>query len=728
MSVAGAVAAQLGQAATALVLHLLVARALGGEGLAAFAVVHGLIVVAAAVVTGFVGDSLTVLDRTRADVRAALQWWLVGLVTVLAVTVAGGAVLAPVRGPAVVMAGVAAAAFVVEEVLRRVLMASLRFWRVLLADASGLAASMAVLAAVAITCEPTLSSFVWALLAGQVVAGCVAVALLPADDRWVTSARPALAAVWRFGRWRALQQTMRPATVAATRMMVVAVAGSAVAGELEAARLVVAPAMLAVNGLGDQRLAGVARDRREPLDLSVRRADRTVALLVPAVLAFGWLAVAAEPVVATALGSGAASDGAAMVGWAAFAAATGATMSYGVLVAVRGRPSVVVAVRAAEATGAIAGVAAALACGWPATVAPYLLAASAAGGALALRHHAAHPDRADRADGTRRRSQGSCSDTVEEGGRRDGVVGGPRRRDRGMALGGPAPVVPSGTSGAGPGRGRLGLIAALAVALVTAVSCSDAGTSRIVGPTPDAASGTSGRTGDRASDSAGGGSPGQPADPAARAPASPAGSAGGAEPPPAGTSQPSAGAPAPPGQPPSAAPGPPGGAVGPPPSSPTTTSPPLGDDLVPFEPGTLATVPVGPVPAAPPVPLERPATAEGVTVTLTALTAVQGQALGPGEVAGPALRVGLRITNGTTETLTVAAVVVALTTGVDAVPAPQLSGPGAAPFAGTLGSGATGTAAYVFEVPLHRRDRITVTVAVTPGSAPLVFTGAVTAP
>src|SRR6185312_6171777 len=75
-AVLGGIAAQMSQALGSLLLQVLAARLLGADGLGAFAVLFGLIVMATAVCTGFVGDSLTVLDRGRREVRSALQGWL----------------------------------------------------------------------------------------------------------------------------------------------------------------------------------------------------------------------------------------------------------------------------------------------------------------------------------------------------------------------------------------------------------------------------------------------------------------------------------------------------------------------------------------------------------------------------------------------------------------------------------------------------------------------------
>ena len=90
---------------------------------------------ATGVCTGFVGDTLTVLDRGRRDIRAALQNWLLvlslaGAAVAYLIAVLGGFLTA---GSALVFAG-ATAVFLIEDALRRLLMANLRFWRIVAID------------------------------------------------------------------------------------------------------------------------------------------------------------------------------------------------------------------------------------------------------------------------------------------------------------------------------------------------------------------------------------------------------------------------------------------------------------------------------------------------------------------------------------------------------------------------------------------------------------------
>src|SRR6478752_5804805 len=146
LAVLGGVAAQLSQALGSLLLQVVAARMLGAEGLGAFAVLYGLVIMATAVSTGLVGDSLTVLDRGRRGIRAALQTVLLavaGLAALVAYLVSWvGGFLPPAQAG---LFAAATAVFLVEDIMRRLLMADLRFWRIVLVDLAALAGSLATL-------------------------------------------------------------------------------------------------------------------------------------------------------------------------------------------------------------------------------------------------------------------------------------------------------------------------------------------------------------------------------------------------------------------------------------------------------------------------------------------------------------------------------------------------------------------------------------------------------
>ncbi|SNS68201.1 hypothetical protein SAMN04488107_3394 [Geodermatophilus saharensis] len=129
-------------------------------------------------------------------------------------------------------------------------------------------------------------------------------------------------------------------------------------------------------------------------------------------------------------------------------------------------------------------------------------------------------------------------------------------------------------------------------------------------------------------------------------------------------------------------------------------------------------------PGLPAVPLDQPAAAgDGVTATVSSIEAVDGVGAGRGNVSGPALRVTVRITNGTPAAVDLGGVAVDLTHGGDAVPASPLDDPSQAPFSGSVEPGATAQGVYVFRVPPDDRDPVTVSVGYRAGAPFMVFTG-----
>lgn len=129
-------------------------------------------------------------------------------------------------------------------------------------------------------------------------------------------------------------------------------------------------------------------------------------------------------------------------------------------------------------------------------------------------------------------------------------------------------------------------------------------------------------------------------------------------------------------------------------------------------------------PTAPPVDLEDPAEIGALTARLTRIEAIEGEAEGPGEIAGPALRVTVELTNGGDAAADLTGVVVNLYHGPGSAPAEMLAGSGSAWLEGTLAPGGTVTGVYVFTVPADDRDPVQVTVFVTPDEPTVLFEGA----
>ena len=131
-----------------------------------------------------------------------------------------------------------------------------------------------------------------------------------------------------------------------------------------------------------------------------------------------------------------------------------------------------------------------------------------------------------------------------------------------------------------------------------------------------------------------------------------------------------------------------------------------------------------PPPSRPAVALDAAADAgDGVSASLVSLDAIEGTATGPGNIAGPALRITVRIENGTDEPVSLGGVVVDLASDRDLVPASPLDDPSAAPFAGTVAPGEHADGVYVFTIPEEDRGSVTVSVGYQAGAPFMVFTG-----
>ena len=369
-------------------MQVAAAHLLGARGLGELALCLGVIILTTAVTSGFVGDALTVLDRHDRGIRAGLQWWT-GVLALVGPAIAGIALWSMgVLEPAEAGWFVAAAAlFQIEEVGRRLLMATLRFWRVVVVDSVALVVVMLALVAVSVAATITLGTFFLAIAAGQLSGLVVAIALAPVRERSLVSLRGArIREVASFGGWRGAQVSVNPAVFTAMRVLVVAVAGTAALGQVEAARIYVAPAILAIQGIGSYLLASYARDRSLPLRALVSRASRSSLVLAGGALALGVLLWAAAPLVGPWVTGGSFTLPAVTVlGWAVYAAATATLQPFVSLAAARGRQRAALAVRLTDATISLATLGGLLAVGLPYEATPFVLAVGPFVGGLITR-------------------------------------------------------------------------------------------------------------------------------------------------------------------------------------------------------------------------------------------------------------------------------------------------------------------------------------------------------
>jgi O-antigen/teichoic acid export membrane protein len=355
MGVVGAMVGQGTLALGSLLLQVVAAHALGAEGLGRFALLFGYVVMATAVSTGLVGDSLTVLDRRDPTLRS-------GLVTAAVVTIALAAGLAFALGAGplgiwvALLFALATAAFMVADLLRRLLMASLRFWSLVIVDGLGLAAAGVVLLAAAGAGQLTLGHLVAALAIGQLTACCVAWQCLPIEERRLARLGFAgLPDVFGFGGWRAVQQFVRPTTLNAARWVVLIAAGNAAVGELEAARVLVAPAMLLVQGVASYLFASYAAAQDQPVAVLLGRADRGAITMLAGCTLLAVVAAVAVPWIGPVVtGDQFGIAVVAVLGWGVYAASCAAVQPYGSLAAVRGAPAKVLLLRVLDSSAALA--------------------------------------------------------------------------------------------------------------------------------------------------------------------------------------------------------------------------------------------------------------------------------------------------------------------------------------------------------------------------------------
>lgn len=390
----GAMVAQLWQAVGSLGLQLLAAWLLGASGLGLLSLCLGIIVLATALTGGMVGDSLVVLDRHDPRVRGGLYFWALMLAGVsMVATVAGLTASGLLQLSEAVLMGFALMAFQVEELVRRVFMATMRFWRLVLIDTSAVLTALSVVGVWAAASTVHISTFFVALLVGQLVGVVVGVAMLPPAERALAPLRgAAIRAVASFGAWRGVQVSVAPSVLTAMRVIVTAVAGAAALGEVELARIYAAPALLAVQGLGSYLLSSYVRDKQLPVRQLRRRAWRASGGMVAAALVGGAFLVGVVPVIAHVFSGPLASvNRLAVVGWVLYVASLASLQPFASLAAARGASARILWCRCIDAALALAVLSVLLLAGVSAAWTPIVLAGGLLIGGVLVRQLVLRP-------------------------------------------------------------------------------------------------------------------------------------------------------------------------------------------------------------------------------------------------------------------------------------------------------------------------------------------------
>ncbi|MBW8481605.1 lipopolysaccharide biosynthesis protein [Actinomadura parmotrematis] len=379
-SAGGAVTVQFVTAGGSLLVQALAARTLGASGYGAYALLFAVLVMITSVQTSWVGDTLTVYDRFDPRVRGALIWSVLGTVVLGAAVGAAVSLAMGVAGAAGTgLFALLVALWLVNETGRRIFTARMEFWRLTANDAWYLLITLATLgASLALGAAASVELLLAAMCAGCAASIILARLRLPAAEYARAPLRgTALREIAGFAWWRSIQAGVRPTALLAARLMIAGFASTAALAGVEAARLLLAPAMTFVNGAGWFLLGDFAKAEREGAPMRAAQAVRACALMagIALVLSLGgillvdWLG----PLVT---GGSFAVDRVALLGWGVYAVCFACTLPLASLATARKRSRSVFAIRGAEAATGLAVLTALLATDpGRAAAAPYCLGA-----------------------------------------------------------------------------------------------------------------------------------------------------------------------------------------------------------------------------------------------------------------------------------------------------------------------------------------------------------------
>lgn len=112
-----------------------------------------------------------------------------------------------------------------------------------------------------------------------------------------------------------------------------------------------------------------------------------------------------------------------------------------------------------------------------------------------------------------------------------------------------------------------------------------------------------------------------------------------------------------------------------------------------------------------------------LTAAVTDMKPVRGVAREPGEIAGPAVRFSVSITNGTSDTVDLSTTVVNAYYGADKTPANALQLSGGKRLPSSVKPGRTASGAFVFTIPQSERGSVVVEVDTSVANPVVAFTG-----
>lgn len=363
-------------AGTSLMLQVIAARALGLLEYGVFALLLSLLVSATALFTGYVGDSLAVLDRHAPPIRAALA--NSALILWVATFAVGFTWVLLVRHGQWTTAFVYAAmlvAWLMEETFRRLLIARLEFWKLVANDLTYLIGTVVALGSwYLVAGKVTLTMLFAAMAVGALAAVTVGFAQVPRDEvSRLRRARAAMREVATFAGWRSLQAALRPTALLLSRLLVANLVSLTAVGILEAGRLVIAPLQVIINGAGSFLLAGFAAGEKRG-DGSTSRLATRAAYLLTAVTVFGGGAMALFAGPLGTLMTKAPVDPWLLLGWVAYLGVWAAGLPYVTEVVARKLSRAVFMTRFVDSVAGLGLAWAALLAGLSLNLVPWLMA------------------------------------------------------------------------------------------------------------------------------------------------------------------------------------------------------------------------------------------------------------------------------------------------------------------------------------------------------------------
>lgn len=379
-SAGGAVTVQFVTAGGSLVVQALGARTLGASGYGSYALFFAVIIMITAVQTSWVGDTLTVFDRFDPRVRGAL---ILSVAGTAAAGSAAGALVAAVMGLAgpgtIGVFALLVALWLLNETGRRIFTARMEFWRLAANDACYLGTTLAVLAgALAAGADASVALLLGAMCAGCVTSIVLARLRLPGPEYARAPLRgTAFREILAFSSWRSVQAGIRPTALLLARVMIAGFASTAALAGVEAARLLLAPALTFVNGAGWFLLGDFAKAERAGTPMRARQAVRACGLMagialvmsLAGILLVDWLG----PLVT---GGSFEVDAVALGGWGVYAVCFACTLPLASLATARKLSRSVFVIRGVESTSGLSVLLALLVADpGHASLAPYCLGA-----------------------------------------------------------------------------------------------------------------------------------------------------------------------------------------------------------------------------------------------------------------------------------------------------------------------------------------------------------------